>query len=182
MEVTKKLFTTMLIEGIFFVILGILIMLMPQIATLGATLILSIGLIIAGIYKLISTIILRKELENPWLSSLIGILLIGAGVYMSAKPIFSILLLTLIIGIYFIFDGINTIALSIQNRNLIKGFGVALGIIAAIIQFFLAFIIIFGLPSSALWVIGLLIGANMLVGGITMISFYGSGKKYLSEL
>jgi len=182
MEVTKKLFNTLLSEGVFLVILGILIMLIPQIVTLGATLVISIGLIIAGIHRLISSIILRKDLENPWLSSLVGILLVVTGVYMTAKPLFSILILTLAIGIYFIFDGVHTLALAIQNRHLTSGTGMAMGIAAALVQFLLAFLIIFGLPGTALWVIGLLVGVNMLVSGIAMISIYSGGKKYLQEL
>lgn len=182
MEITKKLFNTLLSEGIFLVILGILIMLIPQIATLGATLIISVGLILAGIHRLISSIVLRKELDNPWLSSLVGILLVVTGVYMSTKPLFSIFILTLAIGIYFIFDGVNTLALTIQNRKLTNGAGLAMGILASLVQFLLAFLIIFGLPGTALWIIGLLIGANMLVSGIAMISIYTGGKKYLQEL
>lgn len=182
MEITKKFFSMLLTEGIFLVILGILIMLVPQIATLGAALIISIGLILAGIYKLINSIVLRKELENPWLTSLLGVLLITTGVYIAVKPLFSIFALTLAVGIYFIFDGVSTIALSIQNRKIINGSGVALGIVAALIQFILAFLIIYGLPGTALWVIGLLIGVNMLVSGITMISFYTGSRKYLKAL
>ncbi len=180
MENTKRLFNMLLIEGIFLAVLGLLIMLVPQFMSFAVAMLISIGLIIAGIYKLVSSIILRKEIENPWISVILGLLLVVTGVYMTARPIFSILMLTMAIGIYFIIDGINTLSVSIQNRGITKYWGV--GILASLVQFLLAFLIIFGLPQTSLFIIGILIGVNMLFSGISMISIYTGGHKYLSEV
>ncbi len=179
MNPSKNFFYTLLIEGIVLSILGILIILMPQFMSLAATLVISIGLVVAGIHKLISSIILRKELDTPWVSGMVSILMIILGTYLSAQPIISMLLLTLIIGIYFIFDGANTLAVSIQNRKITKKW--IIGLFAAIMQFILALLIIFALPLSAIWVIGVLIGINMLISGISMIILYSGAKKYIAE-
>ena len=110
---------------------------------------------------------------------MVSILMIILGTYLSAQPIISMLLLTLIIGIYFIFDGANTLAVSIQNRKITKKW--IIGLFAAIMQFILALLIIFALPLSAIWVIGVLIGINMLISGISMIILYSGAKKYIAE-
>jgi uncharacterized membrane protein HdeD (DUF308 family) len=42
-------------------------------------------------------------------------------------------------------------------------------LIAGIVDIVIAFIIIAGLPGSALWALGLLVGINLLFGGASLI-------------
>ena len=65
----KRFCNTFLVEGIFATIIGLLILFLPQISTLALSLMISVGLIIAGIYKLISAVIRRDEIEKAWLSA-----------------------------------------------------------------------------------------------------------------
>lgn len=160
----------LLAEGIFVSILGLLIVILPQITTFALSILLSIGLVAIGLYKFINSIILRKEIHHAWLSMIIGILMVVTGAYLTMNPFFNILVLTMAIGIYFILEGINSITIAIQKKQLLKYWWVTL--FSAIIQFLLAFIIIFGLPATALWTIGILIGVNMLFSGISLISIY----------
>ena len=49
-------------------------------------------------------------------------------------------------------------------------------IFVAIMQFIIGLIIIIGLPSTALWVVGILAGVNFLIAGMVMISMFISTK------
>lgn len=171
-------FKSFLSEGLFLLILGMLILILPQFTTLTLAILLSIAVFFIGVYKLINSIVMHKEIPNPWLSALIGLLLIGLGIYLTINPFFNVIVLTMSIGIYFILEGVNSVTVAFQNRNMIPAWWITL--ISAIIQFILAFIIIFGLPFTALWTIGILIGINMIFAGITAITLYIGGQRLIT--
>lgn len=176
----KRFCNTFLVEGIFATIIGLLILFLPQISTLALSLMISVGLIIAGIYKLISAVIRRDEIEKAWLSAVISLLMIGIGAYLTIRPLFSLAVLTITVGIYFILEGINSLLIAFQSKNIFKHWWV--GILAGFTQFTLAFLIFFWFPQTALYTIGLLIGINLILAGIALISVYtGASCKRMLE-
>ncbi|MDD3236712.1 MAG: DUF308 domain-containing protein [Candidatus Gastranaerophilales bacterium] len=175
MTAPKKFFNLVLSEGILLIILGMLIIILPQITTFALAILLSVGLILIGIYKFINSIMLRHAIQNPWLSMIIALIMIAGGLYLTVNPFFNVFVLTLTIGIYFILEGINSISIAISQKDFVNYWWLAL--VGALVQFVLAFIIIFGLPYTALWTIGILIGVNMLFSGLTLISLYMGTKE-----
>ena len=55
-NLVKRFCNTFLIEGLFVIILGILLLVLPQLSTLALSITISVALILAGIYKLISCV------------------------------------------------------------------------------------------------------------------------------
>ena len=179
-NIIKRFCNTFLVEGIFALVIGLLILLLPQISTLALSLMISVGLILTGIYKLISAIIRRDEIENSWLSSIIAFLIIGIGTYLTLRPLFSLAVLTIAVGIYFMLEGANSMIIAFQSKNIFKHWWV--GILAGFAQFTLAFLIFFWFPQTALYTIGMLIGINLLLAGIALISVYtGASCKRMLE-
>lgn len=179
-DIVKRFCNTFLVEGMFLMILGALLLFLPQISTFAVSLLISVALIIGGIYKLISSIIRRDEIEKSWLSALIALLMIGAGAYLTVKPFFSVLVLTMSIGIYFVLEGINSMVIAFESKGILKQWWV--GLFAGLAQFALAFIILFGLPGTALYTIGVLIGVSMLLSGVALLSvFTGAGCRLARE-
>ena len=66
-DMVKRFCNTFLVEGIFVLIVGMLLLILPQVSTLALSLMISVALILAGIYKFISSIIRRDEIEKSWL-------------------------------------------------------------------------------------------------------------------
>ena len=173
-DMVKRFCNTFLVEGIFILIVGMLLVILPQVSTLALSLMISVALILAGIYKLISSVIRRDEIEKSWLSAIIAILMIGTGAYLTVRPLFNLFLITLGVGIYFVLEGINSMIIAFESKGVLKHWWV--GILAGLAQFALAFLILFGLPGSALYTIGLLLGISMILSGIALISVYtGAG-------
>lgn len=159
-----------LVQGLLVLILGIAIAVLPQIMTFTTALFLSIVLIIFGMYKLINAVVMRREIKNAPLEMLIGAVAAAAGVYLFVNPAFSLVILTMIIGFYFILEGSNSIAFAIQNKNYLRYWW--MGIITGLIQYALAFVILLGLPSTALYTIGLLVGISLIFSGISLLTVY----------
>ena len=92
-------------------------------------------------------------------------------------PMFNLILITSAIGVYFLLESISTTAFAVQNKNTLYFWWAE--ILVAVMQFLLALIIILGLPSTALWVVGVLAGVNFLIAGMVMIGMYLSTKYIL---
>jgi len=156
-----------LTEGIILVILGLIAILLPPLATITFTIIIGWLFLISGIVGLVTTFMMRQA-PGFWWSLLSGILAVAAGIVLLIWPISGALSLTLLLSAFFIVEGVASIMYAIDHRNQLTGrWGWML--VSGIVDLILAAIIIAGLPGTAAWALGLLVGINMLFGGTAMI-------------
>jgi uncharacterized membrane protein HdeD (DUF308 family) len=79
--------------------------------------------------------------------------------------------LRLILVLFFLVEGGASIMFAIEHRRQFSGCWAWMAI-NGIIDIFLAIIIIFDLPGSSAWTLGLRVGINMIFGGVALL---GSG-------
>jgi uncharacterized membrane protein HdeD (DUF308 family) len=78
------------------------------------------------------------------------------------------LTLTIVVGAYFLAEGVTTIMYALEHkRELSERWSWLL--VAGVLDILIAAMIIVGLPGSAEWAIGLLVGINLLFGGASLI-------------
>jgi len=157
-----------LAEGIILVILGIAAIVLPPIATIAFTIIIGWIFLVSGVVGLITTFWARQAPGFVWslISAIIGI---AAGVVLLLWPITGSVSLTLVLIAFFVVEGIVSIMYAIEHRNQLTGqWGWML--LSGIIDLILAGIIFAGLPGTALWALGLLVGINMVFGGAALIA------------
>jgi len=102
---------------------------------------------------------------RPLISAALAVL---AGLILLARPVQGVLTLTIVVGAYFLAEGVTTIMYALEHRRELSERWSRL-LIAGLVDILIAFIIITGLPGSAEWAIGLLVGINLLFGGATLI-------------
>lgn len=157
-----------LAEGIVLLLLGLGAIAMPWIATFAVAILIGWLLLVSGIVGLITTIRMIHTPGAGWsmFSALIGI---AAGVVLIAFPVSGALSLTLVLTVFLTFEGIASIMLALSHS---RGFSARWGLLlfSGIVDLFLAGIIFWGLPGTAVWAIGLLVGINLVFGGVTLIS------------
>jgi uncharacterized membrane protein HdeD (DUF308 family) len=91
-----------------------------------------------------------------------------AGFVLLFWPVEGTVTLTLIIGAYFLAEGVVTIMYALEHRReLSERWGWLLA--AGLADLLVAAIIISGFPGTAAWAIGLLVGLNLLFGGASLI-------------
>jgi uncharacterized membrane protein HdeD (DUF308 family) len=159
--------TWSIVIGVLHVILGISAIALPLLFTFASTLLFG-GLLTAwGIFQIIFAVQTRKQ-GILFIKVLIGILVLLGGLLILFNPIQGVLTLTLILGITFFVKGALQIFYAFKTRLsptwvllLLNGF---LGIILGIL-------IWSQWPTSAIWVIGLLVGIKFLFDGIAQILF-----------
>jgi uncharacterized membrane protein HdeD (DUF308 family) len=157
-----------LVEGIILVILGVAAIVLPPIATLAFTIIIGWVFLISGVTGLFTTFWARHA-PGFWWALISAIIAIAAGVVLLLWPITGTLSLTLVLIAFFVVEGIVSIMYAIEHRNQLTGrWGWML--VSGIIDLILAGIIFAGLPETAVWALGLLVGINMLFGGAALIA------------
>ena len=160
--------TLFLIEGIILVILGVAAIALPPLATLAFTIIIGWVFLISGAVGLITTFWARG-VPGFWWSLISAIVGIAAGVVLLLWQITGTLSLTLVLIAFFVVEGIVSIMYAIEHRNQLSGrWGWML--ISGIIDLIIAGIVFAGLPGTAAWALGLLVGINMLFGGTALIA------------
>jgi uncharacterized membrane protein HdeD (DUF308 family) len=156
-----------LIEGIILVILGALAIIIPPLATLSVTIFLGWLFLISGIVGLVTTFRARHA-PGFWWSLLSAVIAILAGIALIGWPISGAVSLTLVAIVFFLVEGFATIMYALEHKRELSGrWGWML--VSGIIDLCLAAIIFAGLPGTAAWAIGLLVGINMMFGGVALI-------------
>jgi uncharacterized membrane protein HdeD (DUF308 family) len=156
-----------LIEGILLVILGLAAMIVPPLASLAVTIFLGWMFLISGVASLALTLWAR-QMPGFWWSLISAVLAVVVGIILLAQPVQGTLTLTIVVGAYFLAEGVTTIMYALEHRRELSERWSWL-LVAGIMDLLIAAIIIAGLPGSALWAIGLLVGINLLFGGASLI-------------
>ena len=172
--------TLFLFEGVALISLGLLAIVIPSIASSAATLFIGWLFIISGVIGLVTTFWAR-HLPGYWwslVSALLGIL-VGA-VLIAHKsndlygglmgwPLEAIGPLRMVLVLFFLIEGGALIMFAFEHRRQFSGRW-AWMLASGVIDIGLATIIIFNLPGTSAWTMGLLIGINMIVGGASLIA------------
>jgi uncharacterized membrane protein HdeD (DUF308 family) len=166
-EAVREHWKAFLVEGILLVILGLAAMIVPPLASLAVTIFLGWMFLISGIAGLALTFWAR-QMPGFWWSLISAVLAIGAGIILLARPVQGTLTLTIVVGAYFLAEGVATIMYALEHRRELSARWSWM-VVAGLMDILIAAIVIAGLPGSATWAIGLLVGINLLFGGATLI-------------
>lgn len=157
----------LLIEGIALVLFGILAIFIPPLITIGIASSLGWVFVFGGIaalfvyFRLYRTTGFRQRI-------FLAVLSVMAGAALLIRPFSGIILLTVILIVGFALIGVAKLIYPLErNRHLasyqpwIRASGV--------VDLVLAAWMFADLPATALWAPGLLLGANMILGGIALV-------------
>src|SRR5277367_3677128 len=165
-----------LFEGIVLMILGAAAIVVPQIATLAFTLVIGWVFLVSGGVGLVTTFWMRN-VPGFWWALVSAAVSIAAGIVLIRWPISGTVSLTLVLIAFFVVEGVATIMYAVEHRSQLSsrwGWMLASGIVDLI----LAGIIFAGLPGTAAWALGLLVGINLVFGGTAMIGMALAAKPH----
>lgn len=155
-----------LFEGILLSTLGVIAVLVPAIASVAATLFFGWLLLISGVVGLVTTL-RGRQLPGFWWSLLSAIVGIVAGVLLLGWPVQGVFSLTSILIAFLLVEGAVTVFYALEHRSGLSRWGIMLA--SGIVDLILGLMLFAGLPGTAMWALGLLIGINMLFGGWSLI-------------
>ncbi|QQO13205.1 DUF308 domain-containing protein [Bradyrhizobium diazoefficiens] len=166
-EAIREHWVAFLVEGVLLTVLGFAAMIVPPLASIATTIWLGWIFLISGVVGLVLTFWARG-MPGFWWSLISGVLAVAAGVILLAAPVQGTYALTIVLGAYFLAEGVASILYALEHRRELTGRWSWM-LVAGLMDILIAAIIIIGLPGSALWAIGLLVGINLAFGGATLI-------------
>jgi uncharacterized membrane protein HdeD (DUF308 family) len=155
-------------EGVVLLILGIAAIILPQVASVAIAILIGWLLLMSGIVGLWSSFATRHAPGFGWslLSAVAGIV---AGIVLLAWPLSGVVTLTLVLSAFLCVEGVVSIFYALAHRRELSGrWGMLL--FSGVVDLVLAALILSGLPASAGWAIGVLVGINMVMGGVALIA------------
>jgi uncharacterized membrane protein HdeD (DUF308 family) len=172
--------TLFLFEGAALLLLGLLAVVIPSIASSAATLFIGWLFIISGVIGLVTTFWARPIPGFWWslVSALLGVLVGAVLVAHRSNDLYGGLMgwpleaagpLRMVLVLFFLIEGGASIMFAFEHRRQFSGRW-AWMLASGILDIGLATVIIFDLPGTSAWTMGLLIGINMIVGGASLIA------------
>ena len=158
----------LLAEGIVLFILGLLAIIVPPLATIAVEVLIGWLLLMSGIIGLIATFRMPSAPGRGWslASAVLGIV---AGIVLLAWPLSGAVSLTLILTVFLTLEGVVSILYALEHKRELSGrWGFVL--FSGVVDLLLAGMIFAGLPGTAAWAIGLLVGINLVFGGSALIA------------
>jgi uncharacterized membrane protein HdeD (DUF308 family) len=157
-----------LAEGIILLALGLFAIVMPVIASIATTLVFGWIFLVAGGVGLVSTFRSRQAPGFAWslLSALVGI---AAGVLLLVWPLRGTVSLTVVLICFLLVEGVASVFYALEHRRGMSGrWGWMLG--SGLLDLALGALLLAGLPGTAVWALGLVVGVNMIFGGWALIA------------
>jgi uncharacterized membrane protein HdeD (DUF308 family) len=162
MEQARKHWWMFMLLGIVLMLGGVIAIAYPCVSSVGVVMVLGIILMVSGVLTIIGAFWAGKW-SGLFLQLLVGILYIMAGLAIRDSPVESTALLTMFIAAFFIVVGIFRIVVAVIERFPQWGWALINGVVTL-----LAGLIIYDtFPLSAFWLIGLLVGLELLFNGLT---------------
>jgi uncharacterized membrane protein HdeD (DUF308 family) len=151
--------------GILMIVLGTIAIGAPFASGIAVDFLVGWLLVISGVAHAI-----HAFKASGWRGGLVqflcGLLYLGVGIMMIVHPIAGLLALTVTVLVYFVASGIFKIILAIRVEHLPQRGWVT---VSGILSLALAIYVGSQFPTSALWLIGMLVGIEMLFSGLAFI-------------
>ncbi|MEY3462920.1 MAG: hypothetical protein RLZZ468_698 [Cyanobacteriota bacterium] len=169
-----------LFEGVLMLVLGVLALVFPLVASVWVTAVVAVAFLVGGLVGWINNL-MRSRLLGRWVvfwrlvvssvflvAGIAMIQLLGAGAARAALPVTS---LTLAIGIVFVLEGLVASAVALSHRR-IRGWG--WGLLNGVVTVLLGALILSMTAAALLQVLGILVGISFLFSGADLLIFSAS--------
>ncbi|MGZ5050210.1 MAG: HdeD family acid-resistance protein [Methylobacter sp.] len=154
-----------LAEGIFFMVLGVFAILIPQLFTVAAVVFLGWLLLLGGAVQVGRSFMFINMPGFGWWV-FIGVLQVVLGYLFIVKPVAGALTLTMLLTMFFALEGVAKISLSFMMRPLANWKFI---LFSGITSLAFAVIVWLSWSESAHWLLGLFLGINMVVLGWSLL-------------
>ncbi len=165
-EASEKSWWLYLLLGVVLLVAGVFVLGDVVLASVVSAILIGWAIVIAGILEIIHAFSARGW-KGFLLDLLLGALYVAGGAMLLSNPVAGSVTLTLVIGIIWVVSGIFRMVLAgaIWREG---GWAIFISGMVAVLA---GAIILARWPASGLWVLGLLLGIDLLVNGIAWIAY-----------
>jgi len=151
--------------GVALIAIGVLAIVFPAVSALVTTVAIGWLFILAGAVLLFAGMQLHGA--GPFFGTfLFALLTFAAGVWLIANPSSGMIALTFLLAVLFLVNGAAELVLALDLR---PGHGWRWMLVSALVSMLLGIVLAAGLPGTAAFFIGLVVGLNFLTSGIAFV-------------
>src|SRR5258706_11602407 len=154
--------------GVIMVILGVLALAAPVVATLAVDIYVGWLFLFSGVLGLVAAFSARLPRGFPWIL-VTALLSLVAGALLVWKPAQGAISLTMLLTAFFIAEGLFQTITSVAYRQTL-GSSWGWMLVSGIADLALATIILVGWPTSASWALGIIVGVNLITSGWAILT------------
>jgi uncharacterized membrane protein HdeD (DUF308 family) len=166
--VSGKVTTWSIALAVVLIVFGLLALALPMFTSIGVVRVLAWIVVFNGIFQLAYAFRSYGVGRVAW-KFLVAVLYVMAGMWLLFHPLIGVVTLTLLLGGFFLAEGIMDIAGYFFARKSGLREGSSWMLLDGIITIILAAMIWEQWPSSSLWVLGTLVGVSLLMTGTTRL-------------
>ena len=155
-----------LLAGVLALIGGAVVIVVPAVASVAMALLVGWVLVFASGALLVDAIS-RDGASRVAFRAVLALATLAAGIYLIAAPLEGAFTLTVMLVIWFVVSGFTRLMIGIAEWKMPGG---ALIAVSGVVSLVLGLLIANRLPEAAAWAIGLLVGVDLIMYGITAIA------------
>ena len=152
--------------GLVLILAGIVVLGDVVAATIISAFVIGGMAVIAGVFEIIHAFWTKGWGGFLW-QILLGLLYLAFGLVLISRPVAGAVALTYVFGLLLVVSGIVRIVLGFRFRSGLRGIMLLSGVLALVA----GLIILTRWPVSGLWVLGLLLGIDLICHGIAWLTF-----------
>ncbi len=160
-DTVKRYSLWYLIQGVLLIVAGVLAVIYPAVSSAAVIALLGWLLIISGVVQGLS-LIGARHVPHFWLQLISVILAVLIGCLFLRDPAQGLMTIALLLIVFFMMEGISKVVFALTIRPFPNwGWVLASGLVGIL----MALILWANLPVTALWLIGILLGINLISVG-----------------
>ena len=169
-----------LLQGAVMLILGVLAVIEPLVATLAINIFVGWLFLLSGLVGLVALFSSKHMPAFLW-SLITAALSVAIGVLLIWRPAEGAAPLTIVLTAFFIAEGVFQIVSSISYREILASNWVWM-LFSGLCDLLLAGIIIAGWPGTAEWALGIVVGVNLISSGVALIAAAFTGRQIAASI
>ena len=155
-----------MLAGVLAILGGAVAIVVPAVASVAIALLIGWVLVFASGVLLVDAIS-RDGASRAAFRALLAVATLAAGIYLIAAPLEGAFTLTVMLVIWFVVSGFTRLMIGIAEWKMPGGGLIA---VSGVVSLVLGLLIANRLPEAAAWAIGLLVGVDLIMYGITAIA------------
>ena len=159
--------------GIVLIVLGVLALVLPLAAALAIELLLGWLLLAGGVVQSVHAF-RTPSAARFWWQLGIGVLYTIGGLLLLLNPLQGVLTLTVVLSVLFLLEGVFKLLLALQLR---AARGWTWLLVSGLLALVLGVLLLADLPGTAVWALGLMLGINLLIGGMALVSLAQAAQR-----
>ena len=165
--------TSLTLTGVLLIVFGVIAIATPAVAGKAVVMVIGAVLLIVGIVQIVSG--LQTEGWSSKLSPLIlGVIAALCGLGLLSEPWIGMKYIALLLAIFFVMEGLWKIIASFSYR---PASGWLMILLSGVIALVLGLMIWRQWPVSGLWAVGILVGVDLLMTGISLVALASTMRR-----